>query len=119
MSVKSQLIKAWKEAQFKSYIYFSITLNVLTALIILLFKSVIPPVVPLLYGRAIGESQLVGHFGLLIAPGASLFITFINLFLSSITEDLFLKRVYVASAFLVSILTTITVIKVIFLVGFF
>lgn len=119
MSVKSQLVDAWKQAQFKNYIYFSVALNVLTALTVLIFKSVIPPIVPLFYGRAIGESQLVGFFGLLIAPGASLFITLLNLILSSITDDLFLKKVYVATAFIVSLLTTITVIKIIFLVGFF
>lgn len=119
MSVKSQLLSVWREAQFKKYVYFSIGLNVLTVLVVLIFKKEIPPIVPLLYGRAIGESQLVNLPGLLIAPGVSLFITILNLFLSSMTQDLFLKKVYVATAFLVSLLTTITVIKIIFLVGFF
>lgn len=119
MSVKSQLLSAWRQAQFKNYVYFSIGLNVLTALAVLIFKKEMPPIVPLFYGRAIGESQLVNLAGLLIAPGVSLFITILNLFLSSITSDLFLKKVYVITAFLISLLTTITVVKIIFLVGFF
>lgn len=119
MSVKSQLLNTWKGAQFKNYVYLSVALNIFTVLVILVFKKEIPPIVPLFYGRAIGESQLVSLSGLLIAPGVSLFITILNLFLSSISNDLFLKKIYVAASFLISLLTTITVVKIIFLVGFF
>lgn len=119
MSVKTQLVSAWKEAQFKNYVYVAVALNFLSALLILILSKQIPPVVPLFYGRAVGESQLVGRLGLLIAPVASLFITILNLFLSSTTSDLFLKKVYTSASFLISVFTTITVVKIIFLVGFF
>jgi|SRR5688572_32523789 len=119
MSVKTQIFAAWKAAPFKNYIYMSIGLNVLTIVIILLFKGLIPPVVPFFYGKPVGDGQLIPALGLLIAPLASLFITTLNLGLSSMTSDNFLKKVYAASTLLFTLLTTITVIKIIFLVGFF
>ncbi len=119
MSAKTQISDIWKNAPFKSSIYFSVSLNLLTALLILIFKSVLPPVVPLFYGKAIGEGQLVPVLGLLIAPSTSLVITILNLTISSLTHDVFLKKVYAAAALLISLLTTISVIKIVFLVGFF
>lgn len=78
-----------------------------------------PPVVPLFYGKPSGEGQLVPTLGLLIAPAASLLITLLNTALSVVTNDTFFKQVLIATTLLITLLTTITVLKVIFLVGFF
>ncbi len=119
MSAKTQISDIWKDAPFKSSIYTSLVLNLVAIASVLIFKGFLPPVVPLFYGKAIGEGQLVPVLGLLIAPATSIIITILNLVTSSLTHDMFLKKIYAASALLISLLTTISVIKIIFLVGFF
>ncbi len=86
---------------------------------IFFLKDFLPPVVPLFYGGASGEGQLVPTLGLLIAPGVALIITLLNIGLSTITKDDFSKKALAIAAFVVSILTTVTIIKIFFLVGFF
>ena len=111
--------KIFTRTPFAGYFYISFTLNTLTILAILAVKNYLPPVVPLFYGVATGTDQLTSTLGLLIAPLASIVITSINLLLCQRVEDHFLKRILAASAILISFLTTITILKIIFLVGFF
>lgn len=103
----------------KGYFYASLALILFTSLSVVVLKSLLPPVVPLFYGRATGETQLVPAFALLIAPGFSLLFTLINLGLVFLSNDLFLKKILILGAFAVSLLSSITVFKIIFLVGFF
>ncbi len=77
-----------------------------------------PPLAPLFYGRPVGEAQLTNSLGLLIAPGTSFLITVLNLFLSLWTKDDFLKKLLAVSTIVISVLTAITVTKIILLVGF-
>jgi hypothetical protein len=109
----------WKDLPHKNYIYLSLGLIAASAFSILIFKNFLPPVVPLFYGRPVGQSQLVGFWGLLIAPAVALAITLINLFIAKHVQDNFLKRVLVISSFFISLLTAITFFRIIFLVGFF
>lgn len=104
---------------FKNYIYPSLALNVVTGVFIILFQGFLPPIVPLFYGRAVSESRLIPALGLLIAPSVSLLINVVNVFLSIQIDDRFLKKVLVSGGLLTSILTTITVVKIALLVGFF
>ncbi|HTK03945.1 MAG TPA: hypothetical protein VL401_04255 [Alphaproteobacteria bacterium] len=108
-----------KNLIFKNYYYASFILNLLLIIGIFLCKSFLPPVVPLFYGAAEGAGQLVPTFGLLLAPGISLVITGINIWLSLIIKDEFSKKVLGVTSFSLTIITTITVAKIIFLVGFF
>ncbi|HET7099196.1 MAG TPA: hypothetical protein VFI61_03125 [Patescibacteria group bacterium] len=119
MSVKTQLAQSLKDAPFKSYVYLSFFMNFGTLFVVLIFKNLLPPTVPLFYGRAVGPDQLIPVYGLLVAPGISFLITLLNLYLSFKSQDVFTKKVYIAASFLVSLLTTITILKIIFLVGFF
>lgn len=114
-----KLKSIWEKSPLKSYIYFAFGINVLTLLSILLAKNLLPPEVPLFYGNAVGESQLIKSFLLVIAPTVSLLILVLNLLLLNMVDDSFLKKALVVSAFFVSILSCITVLKIIFLVGFF
>ena len=109
----------WKKITFVNYFLAAAILNALSLLAPVVLRKFLPPVVPLLYGRPTGEGQLVPTLGLLIAPAAALLITAINLLLNLSTKDDFLKKVFAASALVISIVTTITVIKVMLLVGFF
>lgn len=103
----------------KRFMYSSIGLSLFTALAILGLKGLLPPEVPLFYGKPTGEEQLVPTLGLLIAPGVSLLIVILNTIFVGLTKDVFLKKALIISSLFVSVLTTITVIKIIFLVGFF
>lgn len=110
MSVKSQT---------KKYFYSALTINLISIIIPFVLKNYLPPLVPLFYQRPIGEWQLVPVLGLAIAPTISFVITITNIVISSITKDDFLKKVLAIAALVISILTAITIIKIVFLVGFF
>jgi len=103
----------------KNYYYAGMALNILSILAILIVKDLLPPLVPLFYGAVAGTAQLVPTLGLLIAPSVSIVITIINMGISIKTKDDFSKKVLSVTSLLVSILTTITIVKIIFLVGFF
>jgi len=108
-----------KRLHFKNYFYTSIALDLVMMLAIVLLKGFLPPVVPLLYGNPTGNSQLLPTLGLLVAPGISLTVTVINISLSLIIKEEFLRKILAVSSVLVTILVAITVIKVFFLVGYF
>jgi hypothetical protein len=109
----------WKRIPYRDYFLTAIIINLIVAAGVLLLKNFLPPLVPLLYGQPAGEEQLVATFGLTIAPGVSTLITIINLCFSFWVKDDFLKRILAISAIVISVLTAITVVKIVFLVGFF
>ncbi len=109
----------FEKIPLKNYIYLAMAINTLTLVFIFLAKNLLPPEVPLFYGNALGEAQLVKTLSLTIAPGASILILFINIFLSNIIEEVFLKKILIISSFFVSILSSITIFRIILLVGFF
>jgi hypothetical protein len=104
---------------YKSFVYLSVFLNIVSVVIILVLKGFLPPVVPLFYGLPTGNEQLVPTLGLLWAPLAGLVITLINIFVSILNQDDFLKKSLIISSAFISLLLTITVIKIVLLVGFF
>ncbi len=108
-----------KDLLYKKYIYLSFTVIAVSLLSILIFRDFLPPLVPLFYGRPVGQAQLVGTLGLLIAPLVALIITLTNLFFARLVEDNFLKKVLVLSSSFISLLSLITILKIVFLVGFF
>jgi hypothetical protein len=114
-SIKTYL----KGIPFTGLLYISLILDALVIVSVFFAKNLLPPVVPLFYGRPSGEGQLVPVLGLLLAPLVSLAITFANFFLAKIIKVEFLQKILIVSTFLLTLLTTITVIKIILLVGFF
>jgi len=108
-----------KNLPFKGYVYFSIVSNILIVTLIIAIKSFLPPVVPLFYGLPVGSDQLIPSIGLTIAPIAGLTIALINIFLSNLTRDTFLKKTLIVSSAFISLLVAIAVIKIILLVWFF
>ncbi len=119
MLPKLKLLDLWAKTPLKSFASSSFAINLALILIIVLLKGFLPPEVPLFYGKPVGEMQLTSALGLLIAPVASILITLINISLNFWVKDLFAKKILIISAFFVSVLTAITVLKIIFLVGFF
>lgn len=107
-----------KKLPLSGYIYCSIALDLVAAVAIILAKSSLPPIVPLFYGKPVGSGQLITTNGLLLAPLAALVITAINIFLASKVDNVFSKKIFSVASFFVSLLTAVTVIKIILLVGF-
>lgn len=108
-----------KHLTYKKYYYTSLALSLVSIIVIVAVKDFLPPLVPLLYGNVSGPGQLVSTLGLLIAPGVSIFITFLNGILSTLTNDDFIKQILATMAVVISILSIVTILKIIFLVGFF
>jgi len=109
----------WKKVPYRNFFLAAIIINIGVLLSLILLKNFLPPLVPLYYGRPMGEAQLTNTFGLLIAPGISLLVTVLNLCLSLWVRDDFLKKLLAVSAIVISTLTAITITKIILLVGFF
>jgi hypothetical protein len=109
----------WKKTPLKSFVYASLGVNLTIVILILAMKTFLPPVVPLFYGLPSGPSQLGSTLMLLMIPGASIIVTFLNILVARLLKDDFYKKALVVSGTLISFLGAITVIKIIFLVGLF
>jgi hypothetical protein len=104
---------------FLKLIMVSIFLNLICILGIFIARNNIPPQVPLYYGYARGDKQLSSSSGLvlpsLIAIGIIITNTTISLFINS---D-YLKKALIISSLLVTVLSLITTVKIMLLVGSF
>lgn len=109
----------WKNVPYKGCVYFSVGVNLVLIVLILVLKGFLPPVVPLFYGLPAGAEQLTPSLGLILAPISGLIITAINIFVSNLTADLFLKKALIISNAFISLLLAIAVTKIILLVGLF
>lgn len=104
---------------FRNYIFATLALNVFMVALSLLLRIFLPPQVPLYYGLAEGEGQLGSSWELIIPNLTALTITVVNLALSRFVSDDFLKKTLAISSIGVTLLATITIFKIIFLVGSF
>jgi hypothetical protein len=102
---------------YLGYIIVILAVNAALALFIFLMKERIPPTVPLFYGRPRGVEQLAPQLFLLLPPGLSIVVTLLNVVIMAITSDKFIKKVLIGIAFAATLLSAITVIKIILLVG--
>jgi hypothetical protein len=109
----------WKKIPYRGCVYLSVFLNVVSALIVFALKGYLPPVVPLFYGLPTGAEQLTPMLGLFLVPVVGLIITAINVLVSIFSKDDFLKKSLIISSVFISLLLTVTVIKIVLLVGFF
>ena len=109
----------WKNLPYIGCVYFSVIVNAVSIVLILVLKQMLPPVVPLFYGLPAGIEQLIPNIGLVIAPIAGLTVTVINVLVSLFTNDSFLKKTLIISSAFITFLLNIAVIKIILLVGFF
>lgn len=91
--------------------------NIVVIIAVLLLKDRIPPTVPLFYGRPRGVEQLTPQLFLLLPPGLSIIVAVFNTIVMTLFEDKFIRKVLVGIAFAATLLSTITVIKIILLVG--
>lgn len=97
----------------------AILINIGIIILIVILRNMLPPQVPLFYGLAEGEAQLTPTLGLAIPSVTSICIVLINSLLMALVKDEFLKRILVYSSLAVTILSAITTIRIILLVGSF
>ena len=76
----------FKNIPFKNYYLAALIIAILSAVLTLVLKNFLPPVVPLFYGKPEGEEQLSQTFGLLIIPGISMVVTILNFFISKLSK---------------------------------
>ena len=97
----------------------SLVIAALTTLIVVLVQKKLPPQVPLLYGAAEGESQLVNSWALLVPSLFSVLAIIVNGAISSLTKDEFIRKILIFSALVVTLFSIVTTFKIILLVGSF
>lgn len=104
---------------YPKVVILSIFLNFLTLLILLVLSPKLPPEVPLFYGAAEGKDQLGPLITLALPPVISIAVVAINSLIAMMTTDEFMKKVLISTSLVVSILSTISFVKIVFLVGAF
>jgi hypothetical protein len=104
---------------FKRGVSIAFFVSLATILLILILYRQLPPQVPLFYGLAEGEEQLVPWYGLIIPSLASLAIICLNILVANLLTDDFLRKTLVLSGLVATSFSTITTIKIILLVGSF
>lgn len=88
----------------------------ITVIIITTFKA-LPPKLPLFYSVAWGEGQLATHQQFLIIPASLSLMALVNLIIAwqLHPSQLFFKKILLFSSSIVSLILTITLIKIILL----
>lgn len=104
---------------FKEYLVASFFCALGTLLAVVLLQKSLPPEVPLFYGAAEGEAQLISSWGLTIPSIVSILVVFVNATLASLLKDDFTKKILVLMATVVTFFSVVTTFKIIFLVGGF
>lgn len=104
---------------FETLFWIALAIGIVNILFVFLVRSKLPPEAPLYYGLAEGSEQLSQNIGLVIPGAISIGIALINYLVAILTKNEFLQKIIFTSAFCVSCLSIITVIKIVFLVGSF
>lgn len=104
---------------FSNWVYASFGVNLLLIVFVLAIQRWLPPQVPLFYGMAEGEGQLSRSIFLPIPALAAILITVVNIFVSLGVKDVFIKKSLIVAGLAATFLATITVVKIVFLVGSF
>lgn len=104
---------------FSNWVYASFIVNLVVIVFVLVVRRWLPPQVPLLYGMAEGEGQLSGSIFLTAPALAAIAVTFVNIFVSLTQKDAFIKKTLIVAGLAATFLATITVVKIVFLVGSF
>ncbi len=94
-------------------------LSILDIIGVLVIRDLLPPLLPVFYGKPTGTEQLAPTYFIFVIPSVSILITALNLFINTNAKDIFIKKTLAMVSLAVSLMATITVFKIILLVGFF
>lgn len=106
-----------QKTPFRSIVIAALITNLVVIGLSLALHSLLPPEIPLFYGMPEGEEQLASSWLLGLPALLSLAILLINAGVSSAMENDFIKRTLVLVGIAATFFSTITVIKIFFLVG--
>lgn len=91
--------------------------NAFLVLVFFLFQNTLPPVIPLFYGMPKGTEQLAPRIGIILPPTVSMAITATNFIFLSATKNDFLLKLLIAISFIITLLSTVTVVRIFMLVS--
>ena len=113
---KSKLVVS-EGIAYSKLLYISFAINIFTIILVFVFGKFLPPEVPLLYGLAEGESQLVGKNSLVLPSLISITVVLANTAVSLLISDDYLQKALMVTAFASSIIASVAILEVLFLVG--
>ena len=93
--------------------------NLATLAFVIIIQNQLPPLIPLFYGLPKTEEQVATSISLVIPGILATSVILINLLISQITNDDYLKKILILTGVVSAFLSTITTLKIIFLVGVF
>jgi len=102
---------------FGKFIVYAISINLILIILIFIFRNHLPPQIPLFYGLPEGKEQLASSLTLTLPSLLSLTILLLNLGLSFIIQEEFIKKALILSSLLVALFSLITTLKIFFLIG--
>jgi len=102
---------------FKRWSIFLIAVNLIIILLVVFAQKILPPTIPLFYGNPYGTEQLSSRINLILPSLSALFISIISIIIGILTQDDFLKKVLFGGILATTLLSAITTIKIILLVG--
>ena len=97
----------------------SLVVNVLVIASVIMLKNNLPPEVPLFYGMPKGSEQLAMSNFLILPSAISMIFIFVNVGISYFTSDEFIKNILIATGVAATIFSSITTVRIIFLIGSF
>lgn len=117
--MKKNFLKGIFSLPYKEIFGFCLLVNILVALFIVFFKNFLPPVVPLFYGLPVGEEQLVPRIFLTVPSIVATVLIIINIFIAKVSSGNFIQRVLVGLTMTLTLLASVTTMKIFFLVASF
>lgn len=115
-------MKPKQEKKIEHFAYPKTTsLMIVFAIIMLSFlilrNEILPPEIPLYYGATIGNEQLGSSLEIILPTIISLTIIIVNLSIAYLSKELFIKKVLTVTALSCLVISSITTIKILLLVG--
>lgn len=102
---------------YKNWVFFLIAINLFLIIAVLIFRSLLPPVVPLFYGQPSGTEQLARQHFLALPPTIAMVVCIINTLVNYYIKDEFVKKILLGGMIVATLFSLITITKIFFLVG--
>lgn len=117
--MKKSFLKEIFSLPYKEIIGLCLVINIIVAILVIALKSFLPPVVPLFYGLPVGEEQLVPRFFLTIPSFSAILLIIINTIIAKFSSGSFIQKVLIGLTMAITLLASITTLKIFFLVASF
>ncbi len=114
---RNQINQDFEKLPLKKLFILSVFSSIILIIIGLLCQIILPPQIPLFYGLPQTEKQLVPSIFIVLPSAISLATTLFNAVLAIKVSDNFLKKTLAFTSISISLLVTITTLKIIFLIS--